>query len=311
MLTSRLASAIVALAGSLAVARADDSCGGPAYTLEGYGASTTGGSGPETVVKTCDQLREAAKKSGVIVVEGWINGCGIINVQSDTTVIGQKNYLGGLNEASLNLVNVDNVVVRNLAFQHAPLGANNILLDGATNVWIDHLEFYSSTPSEGKYGSQLFIKPNSDLITVSWNMFFGPLGAVEVAEADGEKKPERSTDGETRISFHHNFWSTIGRRAPTIQAGSAHIYSNCFQSVRESGIAIETGSSALVENNYFAWVNDAISTNGGSATERDNEYYESPFSITNKGHVEPPYEYTRRNASCICDLLCDTIGRFM
>jgi pectate lyase len=298
MFIPKVSSAIIALTGALTVARAGDICGGPSYTLEGYGAGATGGSGPEVVVKTCDAFREAAKKSGVIKLSGRFKYCGVIDVSSDTTIT-QERGTGSLDDTGIRLRNVNNVIVRGVVFQHPPQGANNILLDGATNIWIDHNEFASSGTAapEAMFGDQISVTGSSDLVTVSWNLLMNAWGAADIGAADGETGP--------RITFHHNYWFFINDRAPALDSGVAHIHSNCMDAVAGSGVTLRGGASALIEKNYFVGVEQAITTSDdSSATERNNIFNQSPINITKKGHVEPPYDYSvHEDTACLCDLV--------
>lgn len=55
----------------------------------GYGVGTTGGgSGSGTTVTTCTELEDALLNGGVITISGVIDGCGVLDIPSDTTVIG-------------------------------------------------------------------------------------------------------------------------------------------------------------------------------------------------------------------------------
>lgn len=74
----------------LPVALAQNTCGSAAINgLVGYATGTTGGgTGTGTTVTSCSALAAAAAKSGVIRISGILDGCGITDLQSDTTVIG-------------------------------------------------------------------------------------------------------------------------------------------------------------------------------------------------------------------------------
>lgn len=69
---------------------AQNTCGTAAINgLVGYAAGTTGGgSGSGTTVTSCAALAAAAANSGVIKISGILNGCGITDLKSDTTVLG-------------------------------------------------------------------------------------------------------------------------------------------------------------------------------------------------------------------------------
>lgn len=69
----------------------DAACGAPAVDkLVGYGyGATGGGSGSGVTVTTCAQLEAAVLNNGVITISGVLDGCDIIDLGSDTTVIGK------------------------------------------------------------------------------------------------------------------------------------------------------------------------------------------------------------------------------
>lgn len=69
-----------AAAGSCSAAQVDQ--------LVGYGYGTTGGSGAPVVVKSCSELKSALDKGGVIHIDGMLDGCDLMKVPSDTTILG-------------------------------------------------------------------------------------------------------------------------------------------------------------------------------------------------------------------------------
>lgn len=69
-----------AVAGSCSAAQID--------ALVGYGYGTTGGSGAPIVVRSCSELKSALDKGGVIHIDGMLDGCDLMKVPSDTTILG-------------------------------------------------------------------------------------------------------------------------------------------------------------------------------------------------------------------------------
>lgn len=64
-------------------------CAAPVDGLVGYGAGVTGGgSGSGTTVTSCSELSSAIEGGGVITIDGILTDCGLLDVPSDTTVIG-------------------------------------------------------------------------------------------------------------------------------------------------------------------------------------------------------------------------------
>lgn len=63
--------------------------------LVGYGVGTTGGgSGTGTTVTSCSELEAAIANAGVITISGVLDGCGVLDLLSDTTVIGSGSGSG-------------------------------------------------------------------------------------------------------------------------------------------------------------------------------------------------------------------------
>lgn len=85
MWTAQTAAAILAFAGA-----ASAQCGvAPVDELVGFAAGTTGGgSGSGVTVTSCSEFEDAAASGGVIQVSGILDGCDIIDLESDTTLIG-------------------------------------------------------------------------------------------------------------------------------------------------------------------------------------------------------------------------------
>ncbi|KAI9155731.1 Pectate lyase A [Paramyrothecium foliicola] len=282
-----LALGLASAASNVQASRRAESCSAPFDRLEGYASGTTGGgSGSATTVTSCEALRGSLERGGIVRVSGIFN-CGILDVKSNTTVTGV-----GLNSGfvltSFRLRNVSNVIIRNLQFLSISDSDESITLDGATHVWIDHNEFINegSWRNGNLSNSQLGIV-SSDLVTVSWNWFQDHWKGSSIAHS--------ASSEDAHVTFHHNWWWNIVSLAPSLRSGMGHIYSNCYDNVFASGFSARDGAKALVENNDFNVANRAIATDDseleGFVTERNNRFFRSPTSITQTGHIEPPYEY--------------------
>ncbi|KAI9148234.1 putative pectate lyase A [Paramyrothecium foliicola] len=288
------------------------SCNAPYDKLEGYGSGTTGGgSGAGVTVKTCAELEAAVEKGGVIQIATILADCGIIDVNSDTTIVGVKRS-GGFIGGGLRIKDVTNVIIRNLKFTTPPEGKDSLSLDGATYVWVDHNEFANLgiTGDKDFFDGQLDITHGSDFVTVSWNSFRDHWKGSLVGHSASNGKED---SGRLHVTYHHNWWWNVNSRTPSLRFGTGHIYSSCFEDIPTSGLNIREGAKALVENNHFIVVNQAIVTNvdadvQGFVTERNNIFYQSPTDITQKGHVEPPYSYTLDAASCVCSRIYQYAG---
>ncbi|KAH7304760.1 pectin lyase fold/virulence factor, partial [Stachybotrys elegans] len=284
----------------------------PVNQLVGYGAGTTGGgSGSGTTVTSCSAFRSAAGSGGVIRVSGTLSGCGIVDVTGGTTVIGvgaSSGFVGG----GIRIRRVSNVIIRNLRFKNPPQGGDLLALDRATQVWIDHNEFSNDGLVGDKdfYDGLLDITHASDFVTVSWNTFADHWKGSLVGHSASNAAEDQ---GKLRVTYHHNWWNQVNSRTPSLRFGTGHIYSSCYENIPGSGLNIREGARALVEQNYFRNVKDAIHTNldannQGFVTQRNNVFSNSNIQITQTGHTNPPYSYTVDEASCICDRVKSQAG---
>lgn len=66
-----------------------------------------------------------------------------------------------------------NVIIRNLNFNLAPEGADQIDIDESTYVWVDHCAFANAgiTGDKDYYDGLLDAKHGADFLTFSWNVF--------------------------------------------------------------------------------------------------------------------------------------------
>lgn len=85
MWTAQTAVVVLAFAGAAAA-----QCSAPTDELVGFAAGTTGGgSGSGTTVTSCSEFEAAAEAGGVITISGTISDCDIVDLVSDTTLIGE------------------------------------------------------------------------------------------------------------------------------------------------------------------------------------------------------------------------------
>ncbi|KAK2796297.1 hypothetical protein FQN50_009623 [Emmonsiellopsis sp. PD_5] len=276
--------------------------------LVGYGAGTTGGgSGEGTTVSSCSELESAIEAGGVIKVNGMLDGCGILRPVGDTSIIG-VGATSGFSNGGLKLRQVSNVILRNLRFDVPPEGEDAVALDEATQVWVDHCEF-NSVGMEGdkdKYDGLLDITHASDMVTVSWSKFHDHWKGSLVGHSDSNSGEDT---GKLHITYHHNSWTNVNSRTPSLRFGTGHVYSSCFNEIPTSGVNSRMGAQVLVEESYFNNANRAIVTNldsdePGFALERNNLFEGTTTTeITQEGNLEPPYEYTTDAAADVCGIV--------
>ncbi|KAH9895415.1 polysaccharide lyase family 1 protein [Xylariomycetidae sp. FL2044] len=290
----------------------DGACGTPDYSLVGYGAGTTGGgSGSGTTVTSCSALEAAAEAGGVITISGMLTGCDIIDLVSDTTVIGSGSN-SGLTNGGLRIKEASNVILKNLVFHNPPEGKDLVEVQYSSGIWVDHCDFSTDgiTGDKDYYDGLLDITHGSDDVTVSWSVFHDHWKGSLVGHSDSN---ESEDSGHLKVTYHHNYWNNINSRTPSLRFGTGHIYSSCFEDIPTSGINSRMGAQVLVEENYFsaaklAIVTDLDSDQEGYAVDADNVFVDSTTEITQTGSLSPPYSYGTDPASCICSFVKSYAG---
>ncbi|KFA61313.1 hypothetical protein S40285_05987 [Stachybotrys chlorohalonatus IBT 40285] len=272
--------------------------------LVGFGAGTTGGgSGTGVTVTSCSALRSALANGGVIRISGTLTGCGRMDVQPNTSLLGVGSS-SGLRDGGFRLRRISNVIIRNLNFRNPAVGDDIISLDQATRVWIDHCDIGSQgiTGDKDYYDGLLDITHASDYVTVSWTKFHDHWKGSLIGHSDSNSGEDT---GHLRVTYHHNLFSNINSRLPSLRFGTGHFYSSCYENNPTSGINSRMGANVLVEHSSFintrlAIVTDLDSSSDGYATQRNNLFSSSDTRITRTSSFTPPYSYTADPASCIC-----------
>jgi pectate lyase len=123
-------------------------------------------------VSSCAQLTTAAKAGGVIKIKGNLQGCGIVDIVSNTSVLGIGKD-AGLTDGGFKIKKANNIIIRNLKLYRPPQGMDLIDIETSTKIWIDHNDFSSVgiTGDKDTYDGLLDAKRGSDQLTFSWNKF--------------------------------------------------------------------------------------------------------------------------------------------
>jgi pectate lyase len=185
----------------------------------------------------------------------------VFKVPANTTVVGVPGTKAGITGGMLQIQNVNNVIVRNLAFsgtedcfpQWDPTDGDtgnwnsnydSVTLRGATHVWADHNSFtdapHLDSANPKYFGREyqihdgaLDITKSSDLVTVSRNQFTNHDKTMLIGSSDSEP------GGKLRVSIHHNVWKGIVQRAPLSRVGQIHIYNNYYDVTALNGYALQ------------------------------------------------------------------------
>ncbi|MFF4571265.1 polysaccharide lyase family 1 protein [Streptomyces sp. NPDC001410] len=203
----------------------------------------------------------------------------VFKVPANTSIVGVPGTKAGITGGSLQVKDVDNVIIRNLAFsttedcfpQWDPTDGDDgnwnsaydaVTLRGASHVWADHNTFtdapHLDSANPKYYGREyqihdgaLDITKGSDLVTVERNRFVDHDKTMLIGSSDTD------STGKLRVSIHHNVWKGIVQRAPLARIGQIHVYNNVYDTTTVDGYAplysINSRAKAQVvaEDNYW------------------------------------------------------------
>ncbi|BBC30247.1 Pectate lyase [Streptomyces graminofaciens] len=270
----------------------------------GFGAGTTGGGGASAVtVSTLAAFKSAVTgdSAKVIRVSGLISLSGQVDIGSNTTVLGVGSS-SGFTGGGLRIKEETNVVVRNLNISKPLAPADGITVQESTKVWIDHNSFSADrTHDKDYYDGLLDINHGSDHVTVSWNTFKEHFKGSLVGHSDNNASEDT---GHLRVTYHHNHFSNVYSRIPSLRFGTGHFYNNYVDGA-ETACHSRMGAQMLVENNVFRNTGVAVTTNrssdvDGYANLRGNDLGGAATEISRTGSfTAPPYGYSAEPASSV------------
>lgn len=276
----------------------------PKDLMVGYatlnGGTTGGQNGTVVTVSDFASFKTYAENSTtpyIILVSGEINSGNdkgaSIRVGSNKSIIGIGST-AFLNGVGLRIGNRTNIIIRNIKFTLTSItnttdpavydpdgdeGRPQILTNGgdcikieggATNIWIDHCEFYSIDPAvqtnQDLYDGLVDATGSCKYITISWCYFHDHHKCSLVGGSD-------SDNYDRMITYHHNYYYNISQRTPSYRFGNSHIFNNYYLSLLSSGINSRMGACLKIEGNYFEDSDDPITTtSGGLLSLSDNTY---------------------------------------
>lgn len=221
------------------------------------GSGTTGGAGgDEVTVSTGTELSAALSGKGAnpltIFVDGTITP---ENSSADKFEIKDMNDVSiiGVGDAALfdgigiKIWRANNVIVRNITVRYVDIGdKDHISIEGpASNIWIDHNEFYNTLDSEKDYYDELVSgKKNVDNVTISYNILRDSWKTSLWGSSDTD-------NAHRRITFHGNHWLNANSRLPLFRFGEGHIFSNHYEGVISTGINSRMGANIKIDGNVF------------------------------------------------------------
>jgi pectate lyase len=273
-------------------------------TLNG---GTTGGLGGQVVTATTfAQLKSYAESTTtyVILVSGTItNGTagGKISIKSNKSLVGVGStaFLSGV---GLEVSNSNNVIIQNLKITlvgtttpSSVNGGDAIAVNGTSkNVWIDHCELYSEDPTVqtniDKYDGLIDVRDQTGFVTISWNFIHDHHKTCLVGASDTDLYDDR------KITFHHNYFKNIVKRAPEYRGATGHFFNNYVVGISTTGATFVLDKTCLrVEKNIYETVKYSIYSQTGATIG----YAERIDNIESQSRAYPtsctasiPYDYS-------------------
>ncbi|GAQ74991.1 pectate lyase E precursor [Streptomyces turgidiscabies] len=270
----------------------------------GFGAGTTGGGNATPVtVTTLAAFRTAVTGNAakVVRVSGLITLSGQVDLGSNTTVLGVGSS-SGFTGGGLRIKEETNVVVRNLNISKPLAPSDGVTVQESKKVWIDHNSFSADRAHDKDYYDGLLdINHGSDNVTVSWNTFKDHFKGSLVGHSDNNASEDT---GHLKVTYHHNHFSNVYSRIPSLRFGTGHFYDNYVQGA-ETAVHSRMGAQMLVENNVFRSTLVAVTTNrssdiDGYANLRGNDLGGAATEVSRVGtFTTAPYSYTAEPASTV------------
>ena len=102
------------------------------------------------------------------------------------------------------------------------------------------------------------------------------------------------------MTYHHNLFTRVDGRNPSIRFGTGHVYNNHYLNIPDYGIASRQNAQVRVENNYFDNVDQPIRADtslsdvAGFVNQVNTNIFVNcgPNSITTPaGNFVPPYSF--------------------
>ncbi|MEU8653111.1 polysaccharide lyase family 1 protein [Streptomyces sp. NPDC048737] len=222
------------------------------------------------------------------------------NVPSNTTIIGVGRN-AGIKGASLQIKAVDNVIIRNLAFE-SPIDCfpqwdptdgskgnwnseyDTAVVYGSTHVWLDHNTFTDGSHPDSaapthfgmlyqQHDGELDIVRGSNYVTASWNVFTEHDKTILIGNSDSESTAVGDR-GKLKVTFHHNLFSKLVERAPRVRFGQVDSYNNHFVADASYSYSFGIGKESQLVAQHNAFTLPA----GVSAAKALKKWSEAPVT---------------------------------
>lgn len=289
-----------------------------ANTSWGYAGNVTGGgNATPTLVNSESQLKNALKGSNkVIIITKNITLSGQISTdKSNLTIMalpGVKlvNNTQTQDGSGILYLKGSNLILRNLTFEGPGAydcdGKDNLTLDGAKNVWVDHCDFQDGV--DGNFD----IKGKSDNITVSWCRFrylkapkAGGSGGADdhrFSNLVGSGSSDKPADGTYNITYGFCWWDEGCKQRMTRCRNCLLHFLNCYwnSSVADYYVGPENASCYFEGCTFAGKANTAKNIyKGFNSTTNYCKFVNCSGKLpSNAGNVSAPsYSYDAMSAS--------------
>lgn len=289
---------------------------------------TGGGSASPTLVKSESELKSALKGSNkVIVITQNITVSNQISTdKSNITLMalpGVKLISTGQSKEVSGILYLkgSNIILRNLVFEGpGPYdcdGKDNLTLDGATKIWVDHCDFQDGC--DGNFD----IKGKSDNITVTWCRFRylktpkagGPGGADDhrFSNLVGSASTDKPEDGTYNITYGFCWWDEGCKQRMARCRNCLIHFLNCYwnSSVADYYVGPENASCYFEGCTFAGKANSAKNIyKGFNNTTNYCKFVNCSGNLpANKGDVAAPsYQYDQLKAAEAKNYVTNTCG---
>lgn len=287
----------------------------------GYGASATGGgSATPTLVKDASGLKSAISKGNkvVIITQNITVSSQISSSASNITIMavnGAKLISTQQNSSNSGIFYLkgSNIILRNLTFEGPGAydcdGNDNLCLDGATKVWVDHCDFQDGC--DGNFD----IKGKTDNITVTWCRFrylkkpkAGGSGGADdhrFTNLVGSDSSDKPSDGTYNITYGYCWWDEGCKQRMTRCRNASQHFLNCYwnSSVADYYVGPENADCYFegcifegkpAKNKIFY---ENYSGKNGAKFINCTSKNGVPADITKRSVLTPTYSYTALTAA--------------
>jgi pectate lyase len=219
----------------------------------------------------------------------------VLSIPSNTTILGASTG-AVVKNGSFKISGASNIIIRNIDFQDAydyfpqwdPTDNWNSEYDiigiesSSSNIWIDHCTLsdgarpdnHSEYPISGKYRQHhdgvIDITKGSNYVTVSYCCIHNH----EKTHLIGSSDSTTSDSGKLKVTFHHNYYYSVGQRLPRVRYGVAHCYNNVYQDVTSYVFGIGVESTIYAQANTYISVASKTST-FTSSSHKSGAFYET------------------------------------